>query len=94
MDSYKNDKDEYYRLYNYVAKGNTDYEEIDEDEDPEEVIAKLRGTIGRGDCVYCSAKNGMEYDGYICFVCSSCGMTILEDMYYRWAAGYGIEFEE
>lgn len=88
----KNDKkDEYYRIYNY--KGNTDYEVVDENEDPEEVIEKLRGTIGKGDCIYCSAKNGMKYDGFICFICSECGNSVHEDLYYRWAAGYPITFE-
>ena len=88
-----NKKDEYYRIYNYRNKGNTDYEIVDENEDPEEVIEKLKGTIGRGDCIYCYAKNGMKYDGLICFICSECGNSVHEDIYYRWAAGYPINFE-
>ena len=38
------------------------YEELDENDDPDEAIVKLRGTIGRGDCLYCGAKNAIEYE--------------------------------
>lgn len=85
-------KDEYDRLYNY--DNNMEYEDPDENEDPEEVIERFRGTIGRGDCLYCSVKNAMEYEGQICFICSVCGKSVHEDIYYRWAAGYPIEFED
>ena len=83
-------KDEYDDIYD----NNMQYEEVDENEDPDEAIERLRGTIGRGSCLYCSAKNGMKYDGFICFVCSKCGMSVHEDIYYRWAAGYSIDFED
>lgn len=83
-------KDEYEEIYD----NNMDYAEVDENDDPEEVIESLRGTIGQGDCLYCSAKNGMKYDGFICFICSECGMSVHEDVYYRWAAGYPVSFEE
>lgn len=84
-------KDEYDRIYNY---NNMDYEEPDENDDPEDVIELLRGTIGRGDCLYCNAEHAMEYEGHICFICSKCGKSVHEDIYYRWAAGYPIEFED
>ena len=80
---------EYEEIYD-----NMDYAEVDENEDPEEVIESLRGTIGRGDCLYCNAKNGMKYDGFICFICSKCRMSVHEDVYYRWAAGYSVEFDD
>lgn len=87
-----NKKDEYDRIYNY--NNNMEYEDPDENEDPEDVIERFRGTIGRGDCLYCNAKNAMEYEGHICFICSACGKSVHEDIYYRWAAGYPIEFED
>ena len=80
--------------YEVIYENNMDYEEVDENEDPEEAIENLRGTIGRGDCLYCSAKNGMKYDGFICFICSECKMSVHEDIYYRWAAGYSVDFED
>lgn len=78
---------EYYDIYE-------NYEELDENEDPLDAIDRLRGTIGRGDCVYCGAKDAMVYEGNICFVCQQCGRSIHEDGYYMWAAGYGLTFEE
>jgi hypothetical protein len=87
-------RDEYDIIYNYDIEDSRNYEELYEDEDPEEVIERLRGTIASGDCVYCGGKNTMEYVGDICFVCSKCGMSVHEDVYYRWAAGYDLEFED
>lgn len=87
-------RDEYDLIYDYDIDDSRNYEELDENEDPEEVAERLRNTIGRGDCLYCGSKNGMEYDGYICFICSECGKSVHEDIYYRWAAGYTIEFED
>lgn len=87
-------KDEYDLIYDYDSEDSRNYEELDENEDPEELIDKLRGTIGRGDCLYCNAKNAMEYEGHICFICKECGNSVHEDIYYRWAAGYPIEFED
>lgn len=79
---YGSDKetDEYDLIYNY--------------ENSEEEIEALRDTIGRGDCLYCSSKDAMEYDGQICFICNVCGRSVHEGIYYRWAAGYPIEFED
>ena len=87
-------RDEYDLIYDYDIDDSRNYEELDENEDAEEVIKRLRNTIGRGDCLYCGSKNRMEYDGHICFICSSCGKSVHEDIYYRWAAGYTIEFED
>ena len=87
-------KDEYDLIYDYDTEDSRNYEELDENEDPEEAIERLRNTIGRGDCLYCNAKNGMEYEGHICFICSVCGKSVHEDIYYRWAAGYPIEFTD
>jgi transposase-like protein len=87
-------KDEYDRIYDYCIDDSIDYEELDEDEDLEEAVERLRGSIGRGDCIYCGAKHAMEYEGHICFICSACGKSVHEDVYYRWAAGYTVEFED
>lgn len=78
----KRKKDEYEVIY--------DYEESDIEDD----IENLRGTIGRGDCVYCGAKDSMEYIGDICFICSKCNKSVHEDIYYAWAAGCDVEMED
>jgi transposase-like protein len=87
-------RDEYDIIYNYDGEDSRNYEELDENEDPEDIIEELRGCIGRGDCLYCDAKNAMEHEGHICFICKECGKSVHEDIYYRWAAGYPIEFED
>lgn len=76
----KRKKDEYELIY--------DSNSIDDD------IENLRGTIGRGDCVYCGAKDAMEYEGHICFICSKCGKSVHEDTYYAWASGHDIKMED
>lgn len=96
MDSFETDvkkRDEYDLIYDYDVE-NIDYEELDENETEDEAIEKIRYTIGRGDCLYCGAKNAMEYEGTICFICSRCGKSVHEEIYYRWAAGYTIELED
>lgn len=87
-------KDEYDRIYNYDTEDSRYYEELTESEDPEEIVNELRNTIGRGDCMYCHAKDGMEYEGHICFICKECGKSVHEDIYYRWLAGYSIEIDD
>lgn len=74
----KRKKDEYDLIYDSIADD----------------IEKLRGTIGRGDCVYCGAKDAMEYEGHICFICSQCGKSVHEDIYYAWASGHDIKIED
>ena len=86
-------KDEYDYIYDNGDDDGIDYSEPVENDDPEEAVDRIRGTIGQGDCLYCNAKNGMKYDGFICFICSECGMSVHEDIYYRWAAGYPVEFD-
>ena len=88
-------KDEYNDIYDNGDDDGIDYSELDGyefEESIDEAIDRLRGTIGRGDCLYCNAKNGMKYDGFICFICSECGNSVHEDTYYRWAAGYPVDF--
>lgn len=87
-------RDEYDRIYDYDAEDSRNYEELTENEDPEEVIDRLRNTIGRGDCLYCGGKNTMEYEGNICFICTECNNSVHEDLYYRWLAGYPVEVED
>lgn len=89
-----NKKDEYDRIYNYDDEDSRNYEELDENEDIEDIIESLRDTIGRGDCIYCGASNAMEYEGNICFICSKCGKSVHEDLYYRWAAGDSVVLED
>lgn len=92
--SNKKKKDEYDRIYGYETEDSRNYEELDENEDPDDIIESLRNTIGRGDCLYCGGKNSMEYEGHICFICTECGKSVHEDIYYRWAAAYSIDFED
>lgn len=87
-------KDEYDRIYGYDREDSRNYEELDENESIDDAIEELRGTIGRGDCLYCDGKLTMEYEGSICFICSKCGKSVHEDIYYAWAAGAAIEFED
>lgn len=87
-------KDEYDLIYDYDSEDSRNYEELNENESPEEVIERIKGTVGRGTCIYCNTKDTMEYEGTICFICTKCGMSIHEDSYYRWLAGYPIKFEE
>lgn len=86
-------KDEYDRLYDYNEEDSRNYEELYADKSIEDLVEELRGTIGRGECVYCGAKNAMEYIGGICFICKECGKSVHEDLYYHWAANYDIEEE-
>ena len=87
-------KDTYEDIYNYDIEDNTKYEELDENESEEEAIERLKNTIGRGDCIYCGEKLAMQYEGKICFICSKCGQSVHEDIYYRWIAGYLVEIED
>lgn len=89
-----NRDNEYNNIYDYDIEDNTNYEDLDECDNLEEVVERLKDVIGRGDCIYCGAKHGMEYDGHICFICSKCGKSVHEDLYYRWAAGYDLDFDE
>jgi hypothetical protein len=70
---------------------NYDPDADDEEATIKEAIDNLRGTIPMGDCIYCNAKNGMKDVGNICFVCSKCGQSVHEDIYYRWTAGYRVD---
>lgn len=72
---FKRRRDEYGEIYN----------------DVEDAVEKLRGTILKGDCLFCNAVNGMKYEGDICFVCSKCGNSTHEDIYYMWVAGFPVD---
>lgn len=76
---------------------NKDYEDFydgAEEEYYDNAIEELRGTVGRGPCIYCGAKNAMIYEGNICFVCTECNTSIHEDLYYRWLAGGTIQIDD
>ena len=89
-----NEYDEYNDIYDNGDDNGIDYSELDENDDPEEIIDSIRGTVTRGDCILCNAKNAMTYDGFICFICSECGNSVHEDTYYRWIAGYPVSIED
>lgn len=89
----KKKKDEYEFIYDNGDDSGIDYSDSSEC-DPEEAVAGLRGNVSSGSCLYCGAHNGMKYEGNICFICSVCGRSIHEDLYYRWMAGYEIEMDD
>lgn len=76
--------EDYDIIYDYDIEDSRNYEELDENEDVENKIDRIRGTIGRGDCMLCGAIDAMRYEGGVCFVCSKCGESVHEDIYYRW----------
>lgn len=90
MGSFGGDQEEYDSIYDYDVEDSRVYEDLSE-YDIEDEIEQLRGTIGRGDCLYCGSIDAMIYAGNICFICTECGRSIHEDLYYRWLAGYDIE---
>lgn len=93
MGTSRKKRDEYDLIYNHSTE-NEFIDEIFENDSIEEKIEKLKGNISRGDCLYCNSNNTMEYEGHICFICSKCGNAVHEDIYYRWAAGCTIKFED
>lgn len=68
--------------------------ELEEEEYYDNAIEDLRGNVGRGTCIYCGGENTMQYEGHICFICTNCGRSVHEDIYYRWLAGDNIEMED
>ena len=60
----------------------------------EERMEDLRGNMGIGTRLYCGTENRMEDEGHICFICSKCGKSVHEDIYYYWAAGGHVDLEE
>ena len=87
-------KDEYDRIYGWDEENPKNYEDLSEEVDLDELIEELRGTIGRGTCLYCGKPNAMVYEGNVCFICEECGKSTHENIYYRWLAGGSIEFED
>lgn len=85
-------KDEYKFIYDNGDDSGIDYSDLSES-DPEEAVDSLRGNVLSGSCIYCGAQDGMKYEGDICFICSVCGRSIHEDLYYRLLAGYEIEMD-
>ena len=85
---------EYEVIYDFEDDDSRNYEELSENETPEEFIERFRDSIGRGDCMFCHAENGMIHEGPTCFICEHCGRAVHEDVYYRWVAGYPVEFED
>ncbi len=79
-------------LYDNKLTDVHEWEELDENEAPEDIIERLRGTIDRGDCMYCGGVDTMTYEGNVCFVCSKCGQSTHEDTYYLWWSGCDIDF--
>lgn len=86
--------DEYKEIYTPDDEDSRSYEEVNENEEPEDIIKRLKGTIKSGDCLYCGGKNTMTYEGNICFVCSKCKKSTHENIYYLWAAGHPVEIDD
>lgn len=64
--------------------------ESDDYETMDDKIEKIRGTIDKGDCLWCNRRSGMKYypEGY--FLCDRCNMMCEEDTYYMWYLGYDV----
>lgn len=90
-------KDEYSYIYGDDDDDDVDWSEIgecefmDTEDEIEERINGIRGTIGRGDCLYCYGKNSMKYEPAGFFYCDKCKSMTDEDFYYRWCLGYPTE---
>ncbi len=67
-----------------------DWCESDDDKTMDDEIDEIRGTIDKGDCLWCHKHNGMKYDPQGFFFCDSCNMMCEEDTYYMWYLGYDV----
>ncbi len=73
-----------------------DYSELDGcefEEDEYDIIERMRDEVAGGDCLYCNARDSMVHDGER-FVCSVCGKSVCEDVYFAWAGGIPVEIED
>ena len=58
-------KEEYDLICNYDFEDSRVFEELNDDEDEDAYIESLRGTIGKGDCVYSGCDGEMIYTGMV-----------------------------
>jgi ribosomal protein S27AE len=87
-------KDEHDFIYDNGDDSGIDYSDLSESEDPEDVIAELRETLGKGPCPKCG-KTEMVPDGKgYCYYCLECGYAENQDAYLRDLAGYPVEYED
>lgn len=57
------------------------------DEELELAIDAMKGTIEKGDCLYCGEEDSMIYTGNICFICNKCQKSVHEDTFYACRLG-------
>lgn len=65
-----------------------------ETRDVDEMIESMKGTVERGDCLYCGAKDAMVYTGNICFICDKCSKSVHEDIMYAKKLGLPVRLVE
>lgn len=85
---------EYEVIYDFEDDDSRNYEELDENESVEDAVERIKNSYGRGDCMFCGTVNGMIRENTMCLICESCGRAVHEDIYFRWLAGYDVEFED
>jgi len=88
----KNKKDEYNFIYDNGDDSGIDYSELDENEDPEEVIVRLKETLGKGPCPKCGKVSMVPDAKGFCYYCLECGWAESQDAYLRDLAGYPVEY--
>jgi len=86
MSKKKNDE------YEYIYDNGINYSELDENDDPEEVIAMLKETLGKGPCPNCGEISMIPDDNGFCYYCLKCGYAENQDAYLRGIAGYPVKY--
>lgn len=70
------------------------WEQEESEDEIEEDIKTYWGTIDKGDCIFCHAKDAMKNYDEVCFVCNKCKQSIDYKGYLIWASGHQITFED
>lgn len=84
-------KEEYEFIYDNGDDSGIDYSDLSENEDPDEVIARLEESLGRGPCPQCNNITMVPDDKGVCYFCTECGYAEHKELYLRGLAGYSIE---
>jgi predicted RNA-binding Zn-ribbon protein involved in translation (DUF1610 family) len=82
-------KDEYDFIYG--EDDGIDYAHLDENESPEEVIARLKEELGKGPCPRCGEVEMVPDEKGYCYYCLKCGFADEANLYLRELAGYPTE---
>jgi ribosomal protein S27AE len=86
------EKKEYDFIYDNGDDSGIDYSDLDENEDPKEVIAELKETLGKGPCPKCGEDSMIPDDEGFCYYCLECGYAENQEVYLRGLAGYPVDY--